>query len=144
MDWIVEKCSELGLSTLVPLHTELSVVRNVGHRITGKMARWQRIAASAAGQCGRRTLLELGAPSSLPDFCARYGTAPVKIICWEHEKSLGIRQPLEVGGGQYPVAVLVGPEKGFTEEEVTVAIAHGFLPVSLGRGACALKRPPLL
>ena len=132
MDWIVEKCSELGLSVLVPLHTDLSVVRSVGQRLTGKMARWQRIAAAAAGQCGRRTLLEVGAPSSLSEFCARYDAAPVKIICWEHEKSHGIRQALEVGDDRHPVAVLVGPEKGFTEDEVAVAVAHGFVPVSLG------------
>ncbi|MCY4514508.1 MAG: 16S rRNA (uracil(1498)-N(3))-methyltransferase [Candidatus Tectomicrobia bacterium] len=132
MDWIVEKCSELGLSTLVPLDTELSVVRSASQQIAGKMARWQRIAAAAAGQSGRRTLLELGAPSSISDFCARYGTAPVKIICWEHEKSHGIRRALETGHDQYPVAVLVGPEKGLTENEVAVAMAHGFVPVSLG------------
>ena len=132
MDWIVEKCSELGLSTLVPLQTELSVVRSVGQRMTEKMARWQRIAAAAAGQCGRRTLLELGTPSSLADFCARYDAAPVKIICWEQEKSRGIRQVLETGDDRYPVAVLVGPESGFTEDEVAVAEAHGFVPVSLG------------
>ena len=132
MDWVVEKCSELGLSTLVPLRTEMSVVWSVGQRMTGKMARWQRIAAAAAGQCGRRTLLELAAPSSLSDFCARYDAAAVKIICWEHEKSHGIRQALETGNDQYPVAVLVGPEKGFTKQEVAVALAHGFVPVSLG------------
>ena len=132
MDWIVEKCSELGLSTLVPLHTELSVVRSVGQRMTEKMARWQRIAAAAAGQCGRRTLLELGTPSSLADFCARYDAAPVKIICWEQEKSCGIRQVLEEGNDGYPVVALVGPESGFTADEVAVAKAHGFVPVSLG------------
>lgn len=132
MGWIVEKCSELGLSALVPLHTRLSVVRSTGQRMTEKMARWQRIAAAAAGQCGRRTLLELGTPSSLADFCARYDTAPVKIICWEQETSRGIRQVLEAGEGRYPIAVLVGPESGFTEDEVTVAETHGFVPVSLG------------
>lgn len=132
MDWIVEKCSELGLSTLVPLHTELSVIRGVGQRMAEKMARWQRIAAAAAGQCGRRTLLELGTPSSLADFCARYDTAAVKIMCWEQEKSLGIRQVLEAADDRYPVAVLVGPESGFTEDEVAVAETHGFVPVSLG------------
>ena len=132
MDWIVEKCSELGLSTLVPLHTELSVVRRVGQRMTEKMARWQRIAAAAAGQCGRRTLLEIGTSSSLADFCARYNAAPVKIICWEQEKSRGIRQALEAGDDRYPIAVLVGPESGFTEAEVAIAKAHGFVPVSLG------------
>ena len=132
MDWIVEKCSELGLSTLVPLHTELSAVRVVSERINERMARWQRVAAAAAGQCGRRTLLELGTPSSLADFCARYATAAVKIICWEHEKSRGVRQVLEAGDDRYPVAVLVGPESGFTEAEVAVAETHGFVPVSLG------------
>lgn len=132
MDLIVEKCSELGLSTLVPLHTELSVARSVGQRMAEKMARWQRIAAVAAGQCGRRTLLELATPSSLADFCSRYDTASVKIICWEQEKSSGIRQVLEGRDDHYPIAVLVGPESGFTEDEVIVAKAHGFVPVSLG------------
>ena len=132
MDWIVEKCSELGLSTLVPLHTELSAVRSVGQRINERMARWHRIAAAAAGQCGRRTLLKLGTPSSVADFCARYDTAAVKIICWEREKSRGVRQVLEAGDDRYPVAVLVGPESGFTEDEVAVAETHDFVPVSLG------------
>lgn len=132
MDWIVEKCSELGLSALVPLHTELSAVRSVGQRINERMARWHRIAAAAAGQCGRRTLLKLGTPSSVADFCARYDTAAVKIICWEREKSRGVRQVLEAGDDRYPVAVLVGPESGFTEDEVAVAETHGFVPVSLG------------
>ena len=132
MDWIVEKCSELGLSALVPLHTELSAVRSVGQRINERMARWHRIAAAAAGQCGRRTLLKLGTPSSVADFCARYDTAAVKIICWEREKSRGVRQVLEAGNDRYPVAVLVGPESGFTEDEVAVAETHGFVPVSLG------------
>ena len=132
MDWIVEKCSELGLSTLVPLHTELSAVRSVGQRINERMARWHRIAAAAAGQCGRRTLLKLGTPSSVADFCVRYNAAAVKIICWEREKSRGVRQVLEAGDDRYPVAVLVGPESGFTEDEVAVAETHGFVPVSLG------------
>ena len=132
MDWIVEKCSELGLAALVPLHTELSLVRSTGQRVAAKMARWQRIAAAAAAQCGRRTLLEIGAPSSLSDFCARHEAADLKIICWEHESSRGIRQALETGDSQRPVAVLVGPEKGFTEDEVAAAAAHGFVPVSLG------------
>ena len=132
MDWIVEKCSELGLSALVPLHTELSAVRSVGQRINERMARWHRIAAAAAGQCGRRTLLKLETPSSVADFCARYDAAAVKIICWEHEKSRGVRQVLEAGDDRYPVAVLVGPESGFTEDEVAVAETHGFVPVSLG------------
>ena len=132
MDWIVEKCSELGLSTLVPLHTELAAVRSVGRRINERMARWHRIAAAAAGQCGRRTLLELGTPSSVADFCTRYAAAAVKIICWEREKSRGVRQGLEAGDDRYPVAVLVGPESGFTEDEVAVAETYGFVPVSLG------------
>ena len=59
LDLIVEKCSELGLTTLVPLHTERTVVREASERLATKMARWQRIAAAAARQCGRRTLLDV-------------------------------------------------------------------------------------
>src|SRR5262244_561209 len=91
MDLIVEKCSELGLTTLVPLHTERTVVRETSERLAPKMARWQRIAAAAARQCGRRTLLDVQSPRTLRDFCACYQGAPVKLVCWEEEQHYGMR-----------------------------------------------------
>src|SRR5712692_3819999 len=132
MDLIVEKCSELGLTTLVPLYTDRTVVREAPERLTKKMARWQRIAAAAARQCGRRTLLDVHPPMALGDFCVYYGSAPVKLVCWEEERHHGMRQVLERLMGQSPIVVLIGPEGGLTVPEVERAREHGFTTVSLG------------
>ena len=132
MDLIVEKCSELGLTTLVPLHTDRTVVRETPERLAGKMARWQRIAAAAARQCGRRTLLDVQSPMALRDFCVRYRSAPVKLVCWEEEQRHGIRQALGRLADQSPIVVLIGPEGGLTVDEVEMAREYGFMTVSLG------------
>lgn len=132
MDLIVEKCSELGLTTLVPLHTERTVVREASERLATKMMRWQRIAASAAGQCGRRTLLDVQPPMALRDFCVRYESAPVKLVCWEAEQQQGIRQILERLTGQSPIVLVIGPEGGLTVREIDIARTEGFTTASLG------------
>jgi 16S rRNA (uracil1498-N3)-methyltransferase len=132
MDLIVEKCSELGLTTLVPLYTDRTVVRQAPERLAGKMARWQRIAAAAARQCGRRTLLDVHAPMALADFCTCYRSAPIKFVCWEAEQRYGMRQALAGLTDQSPIVVLIGPEGGLTMDEVGMARAHGFMTVSLG------------
>jgi 16S rRNA (uracil1498-N3)-methyltransferase len=131
MDVIVEKCSELGLTTLVPVYTERMVVRDTG-RATTKLTRWRRVAEAAARQCGRRIFLEIYTPVSLRDFCVAYGFAPVKLVCWEEERRQGLRQILQMLPGQSPIVVLIGPEGGLTAQEVAVAQSYGFHPVTLG------------
>lgn len=132
MDLIVEKCSELGLTTLVPLYTDRTVVREAPERLAGKMARWQRIAAAAARQCGRRTLLDVQSPMTLGDFCVCYRSAPVKLVCWEEEQHYGMRQALASLTDQSPIVALIGPEGGLTVDEAEMARTHGFTTVSLG------------
>jgi len=132
MDFIVEKGSELGLTTLTPLYTERTVVREAPGRTETKLSRWHRVAEAAARQCGRRLLLDITPPQSLGDFCVTYQSAPAKIICWEEEPRQGIRDVLEAPIPIGPVAVLVGPEGGWTEQEVAQARAYGFVSVSLG------------
>jgi 16S rRNA (uracil1498-N3)-methyltransferase len=132
MELIVEKCSELGLNTLVPLYTERTVVRARAERQAARLGRWQRVAEAAARQSGRRTLLDIHPPQSLQEFCALYETAPIKIVCWEDEPTSGARHVIESVRGDGPCVVLVGPEGGWTAQEVTCARRYGFTPMSLG------------
>jgi 16S rRNA (uracil1498-N3)-methyltransferase len=132
MDLIVEKCSELGLTTLVPLYTERTVVRETPGRLPARFARWQRIAEAAAKQCGRHTLLDVQGPQSLADFCRHYHPVTAKILCWEGEGHGGVRQLLESLRDAGSYAVLIGPEGGWSSAEVDLARTHGFVPVSLG------------
>jgi 16S rRNA (uracil1498-N3)-methyltransferase len=128
----VEKCSELGLTTLVPLYTARTIVRDVPERLANRVARWQRVAEAAARQCGRRTLLEVCSPVSVQDFCVHYQAAAVKIVCWEAERHQGLRQLLAADLPPGPVVALVGPEGGLSAEEVALASTYGFRAVSLG------------
>lgn len=132
MDLIVEKCSELGLTTLVPLYTERTVVRKITDRTNDKLVRWQRIAEAAARQCGRQTIMEIRSSMSFADFCADYATAPGKILCWEEEQQQGIRQALATFTGHWPLVVVIGPEGGFSAPEVALARAHNFMVANLG------------
>ena len=132
MDFIVEKSAELGLTTLVPLYTERTVVRALPDRALEKIGRWQRVAAAAARQCGRRTVLDVQQPMGLRDFCAHYRSAAVKMMCWEDEPQQGLRQFLAGRADTSVVVVLIGPEGGWTSEEIVAARAHGFVTVQLG------------
>lgn len=132
MDLIVEKCSELGLTTLVPLYTDRTVVRDVPDRLHNRLTRWRRIAEAAAKQCGRQILLEIQSPQSLLDFCTQYQSTAAKVFCWEGETHSGVKSRLESLTEADSHAVLIGPEGGWTEAEVDLIQGHGFIPVSLG------------
>lgn len=132
MDLIVAKCSELGLTVLVPLYTERTVARYVSNRADEKLGRWQRIAEAAAKQCGRQRLLEVRQPMTLSQFCTDYQVAPLKLICWTKESQHSLRHIVEQWNGQPPVVALVGPEGGWSEQEIAVAQAHGFRTAHLG------------
>lgn len=132
MDLVVEKCSELGLTTLVPLYTERTVVRVLPEKIGDKVARWRRVAAAAARQCRRSTFLDIQMPLSVAECCARYADAAVKMVCWEGERQQGLRQHLERGARREPVVALIGPEGGWTAQEITTARSYGFVTVHLG------------
>jgi len=69
---------------------------------------------------------------ALRDFCVRYGSAPVKLVCWEEERQQGIRQILESLTGQSPIVLLIGPEGGLTVHEIEMARTEGFTTASLG------------
>jgi 16S rRNA (uracil1498-N3)-methyltransferase len=132
MDLIVEKCSELGLTTLVPLYTARTVVRDAPDRVATKLARWQRIAEAAARQSGRSLLLDIHPPQSLTALYEHYGAIPGKLMCWENERQLGLRQAVDTLCSGDASVVLVGPEGGWTPQEVDAARAHGFTTISLG------------
>lgn len=129
METIIEKCSELGLTTLVPVYTARTVVRDIAR---DKFARWQRVAEAAARQCGRRVFLEILPPLVLTELYARYQTVATKLVCWEEEPRHGLHQALQAHVPWHPLMVLIGPEGGLTHEEIAMARHHGCVTVSLG------------
>lgn len=129
MDWIVEKAVELGATAIQPLAAQRCVVKLSNERATKKLFHWQGIIIAAAEQCGRNRLPHLG---EVADFNE-----------WIVQKNLHLRilltpraeQSLSNWARHHPpqaVALLIGPEGGFTEQEENAARAQGALTLSMG------------
>jgi len=122
--WMVEKLTELGCGRLVPLVTH----RGVAEATPGALERLGRSVIEACKQCGRNTLLDIAAPAPLAAVLAGRDPAALGIIADPAGEPLG---PL-LAGHPAPIVALVGPEGGFTDEELAAATAAGFRRVTLG------------
>lgn len=113
MDWIIQKAVELGVTAVVPVATRRSVARLEG-KADKKQERWQRIAAEAAGQCGRGMLPSVERPLSWSQALSRLSGEPA-LVFYE-----GGGRPLRelVTPSTRRLSVFVGPEGGFDPEEI--------------------------
>ncbi len=128
-EWALQKCTEIGATHFVPIHCARTVIP-LASVSAKKLARWQRILTEAAEQCGRGRVPSLEAPRPLADALADVPRYDRALIPWvgEHARTLGEA----LGEGARSVALFVGPEGGFTAEEVAAAQQAGALGVSLG------------
>lgn len=128
-DLILQKGTELGISRFSPVWSDRSVPKVDQRRSAKKLLRWQRIVAEAARQSRRPVLPFCDQPAALEDSLSSC-TRELKLVLWEEESlPLADRLPDKAPAS---VAVLVGPEGGFSRREIEVAVRSGFLPVSLG------------
>ena len=130
MDFVVEKCTELGASAFIPFYCERSVSRDPGAE---KLARWQRIARTAAQQSGRRDVPQVLAPLDFEALIALFGDYRAVLFAWELAPPISLRERLPsalTAAGR--VLVVVGPEGGFTHAEAELAQRHGAVLVWLG------------
>jgi 16S rRNA (uracil1498-N3)-methyltransferase len=125
-DMLVQKCTEVGVLSITPLMT----TRTIPHH--GRSDRWQKLALAAMKQSGRCVLPSVGEVTSFGEFLERAERGAVKIIPHEKTVSGGIDSILAGAPGDAAVVLCIGPEGGFSEEEVRAAQEKGFRPVTLG------------
>ena len=138
MEIIIQKGTELGVSSIRPFLTERSVPRLGEQGIEKRLHRWRRVAVEAAKQCDRALLPAIEEPVTFDEAIVGHGDC-LKLIPWEMEKSTGLREVLEqyrpeieMPGKVAKVVVLIGPEGGLARESVEMACREGFQPVTLG------------
>ncbi len=131
-EWMLQKCTETGAATFIPVISSRSLVQDVAET-NKKTARWEKIIQEAAEQSGRVHIPGLKPAVSFAQ-AVRQGQGK-RIILWEQEHSTDLRQALSgVTVNNSPeISLLVGPEGGFSDEEVRLAQQAGWQPVSLGR-----------
>jgi len=131
MSWLVQKATELGVARIVPMETARVVARpTVGS--AARHTRWQRIAREAVKQCGRVVVPAVEPPQPFAEVTRKIPQHDAAWLCWE-----GGGQPLAAMAttdGSWPACILllVGPEGGFTPEEVALAESAGARLASLG------------
>jgi len=130
MDFVVEKLSELGVRTLIPLESERAIVHDVG---ASKLDRWRRLARTAAQQSGRTDVLAVEDPLPFAKLSARFADYDAVLVPWEVAVAAPLRERLpSLVEGARSVLVIVGPEGGFSHTEAEAAQAGGAHPISLG------------
>lgn len=130
MSWLVQKATELGVARIVPMETARSVARPA----TGGAARhtrWERIAREAVKQCGRVVVPVIDRPRAFGDVAREIAGHDAAWVFWEGG-GRALAQTAAEAGSPARVLLLIGPEGGFTPDEVTTAQGAGARLVNLG------------
>jgi 16S rRNA (uracil1498-N3)-methyltransferase len=130
MDFIVEKATELGVAAIVPLRSARVVGERTGEH---KHHRWQRIAKTAAQQAGRSLVPSVEAVADWDALRATFAAYDLVFMAWEGAAAAPLRDCFESqAAGASSVLIVIGPEGGFSSDEVARARAAGAQTVSLG------------
>ena len=153
MDWLLEKATELGATTLLSITAERSVLKLKGERADKKLAHWQAIAVASSEQCGRNRVLQVGTPVNLFQAIAQLSFAPSQAARWVLSLAPGTRSLQEMmqtlktskdgEAKRGEIILLSGPEGGLSPSEEAQAIAAGFVPVSLGHRVLRAETAPV-
>lgn len=161
-DLIIQKATELGVTRIVPLMTRYADVKLDDQMVTRRLERWRRISLEALKQCGRRRLVEITTPCTLSQLVdlaapadvaqaasgnvaapaslridssetpARKPAAAATFLLFSERGGVAITEALEGIPNPASIVALVGPEGGWSDDELDLLEDHGAKPVSLG------------
>jgi 16S rRNA (uracil1498-N3)-methyltransferase len=133
MDWVIQKTTELGVQTIIPIQSRLSIVQLKADRIEAQTARWQRIALEAAQQSEQWRVPAIASPLSLSSCTTQPSAQMLTLILTERRDQISSLSSIALTTSpEASILVLVGPEGGWTEEEATTAAGAGCIPITLG------------
>jgi len=132
MDWVIQKATELGVSEIVPIESQHSVVQLKADRVDHQLARWQRIALEAAQQSEQWRIPTVATPQSLSALLTSLATGTLTLMLAERREGKSLQTvnlPQDATGF---ILVLIGPEGGWSQEEAQIAEQAGIQPITLG------------
>ena len=134
MELIVQKAVELGIYEIIPVSTKRAVVKLDEKKAKSKIARWQTISEAAAKQSKRRIVPQIHTVMSFKEAVAYAKDMQIKLI--PYELAEGMEKTREIIGSLKPgeeIAIFIGPEGGFEENEIQTALDNGIEPITLGK-----------
>ena len=135
LDVAIQKSVEFGASAIVPFESSRCIVRLKGEKEGAKSQRRRRIASEAAKQCGRGIVPTVSEPMSFSDMLAEAAKCDLAIFCYEKEGDRMLGATLEALRTNPPktVAIVVGPEGGFSPDEAEKAETCGLSLLGIGK-----------
>ena len=136
MELIIQKAVELGAYRIVPMKTKRCVVKIDEKKAPAKQKRWQAISEAAAKQSKRGIIPEVMMPITMKqaiEFCNSEGI-DVRLIPYENAKDISVTRQIidNIKPGQ-SIAVFIGPEGGFAEDEIALCSENNIKPITLGK-----------
>ena len=131
-DSIVDKATQLGVSKIIPMQSERTIVQIASNKMEDKRLRWQKIATEAAKQCGCAYIPEIKPVtdfSALAKGISKYSLALIPSL---HKGTVSLKKVARAGKPQSTI-IFIGPEGDFTEKEVSNAKANGAISITLGK-----------
>ena len=133
MDWVIQKATELGVETIIPVQSQRSIVQLKSERVTTQIARWQRIALEAAQQSEQWVVPTVASPLALSSHDLLRSHHSAAMILTERRSGAASLSTISLPTSpEDSILVLVGPEGGWAEEEVLKTMKQGCIPVTLG------------
>ena len=142
MEVIVQKAVELGVNRIVPVFMKRTVVTDKGN-FSKKTDRWQKVSAESVKQCRRGIIPRVSAAVKMNEITGSFGDFDIVLFPYENEKGLTIKDALRefvmksrkirAAGEKAKIAVIIGPEGGFSDEEAEAVKSAGGISVSLGK-----------
>lgn len=132
MEVIVQKCVELGVESIVPVFMARTVVVDKGN-FGKKIQRWQKVSDEAVKQCRRGIIPQVQEPVRTAEAIEQFDRFDLVLFPYENEDGRTIKDELRSCGAPGNVAVIIGPEGGFSDEEAGAIVNAGGRSVSLGK-----------
>jgi len=132
LEFALQKGTEIGIIEYVPMITSRCVIANLDD-VNSKLERWQRILREAAEQSRRGRLPTIEPAMLMTQACERARqTGGLTLLPWEEEQAVSLKDVLTAAPMPFTISLLVGPEGGFSADEVSLAQSYGVRTISLG------------
>jgi 16S rRNA (uracil1498-N3)-methyltransferase len=133
MDFLVEKATEIGVSSIIPIVTQRNLVKvDDASREKSKIDRWRRVAVAAMKQSLRTVLPEIHEVTPFVQLLPQIKYYDLCLIASLEKDAKNLRDCEQLKTKPDRVLLIVGPEAGFTDEELSKAKSQGAIPISLG------------
>lgn len=133
MELIIQKSVELGANAIIPVNMKRCVVKLEGKDEAKKTDRWQKIAESAAKQCGRSFIPEVKNLINVKDICNLINEYDAIIVAYENEKENTLKSELQkLNSANLKIGIVIGPEGGLEESDIKLLRENGARIVTLG------------